>query len=314
MSYGMNLRTFALVALGSILITAPLFARHFSPQEAPPEQANSDRANRDQAKSDQAPPEQAKSDQAKPDQANQDQATQSSSEPSLERRPAPAANNPSATTSPEQLVVPAGTRLPLVLHNAISTRNAQPGAPLYLETVFPVIVNGRIAIPAGSYTQGEVTEAKRPGKGKGNAEIRIRLTTLILPNGYTVSFDAVPTNAGTGGDEYADKEGQITKDRDRGADAGTVIKTTGSGAAIGGIAGRSATGAGIGAGIGAVAGLAAVMMMRGPELELPRGSSVDIMLDRPLSLDATKINFTDPGRASPVPGPPSRPPARSFPF
>src|ERR1700731_887129 len=126
MSYGMNLRTFALVALGSILITAPLFARHFSPQETPPDQA--------------------KSDQAKPDQANQDQATQSTSEPGLERRsersPAPATNNPSANTSPEQLVVPAGTRLPLVLHNAISTRNAQPGTPLYLETVFPVIVNG----------------------------------------------------------------------------------------------------------------------------------------------------------------------------
>ena len=288
MSYAMNQRKFVMVALGSVLITAPLFARHFS-QQAPQEQTN-------------------------PDQAKPDQAPQSSSEPSLERRPAPAANSPSANTSPEQLIVPAGTRLPLVLHNAISTRNAQPGSPLYFESVFPVIVNGRIAIPAGSYVQGEVTEAKRPGKGKGTAEIRLRLTTLILPNGYTVNFDAVPTNAGTGGDEYADKEGQITKDRDRGADAGTVIKTTGSGAAIGGIAGRSAAGTGIGAGIGAVAGLAAVMMMRGPELELPRGSSVDIMLDRPLPLDPTKINFTDPGRASPVPGPPSRPPARSFPF
>jgi hypothetical protein len=298
MSYGMNLRKFALVALGSILITAPLFAEHFS-QQAP-----------DQTKSDPAKPDQAKPDQAKPDQVNKDQATQSSSEPSSERSPAPAANSPSPNNAPEQLIVPAGTRLPLVLHNAISTRNAQPGEPLYLETVFPVIVNGRIAIPAGSYVQGEITEAKRPGKGKGGAEVRIRLTTLILPNGYTVNFDAVPTNAGTGGGEYADKEGQINKDRDKAADAGTVITTTGAGAGIGAIAG-GAKGAGIGAGLGAAAGLAAVLMTRGPELELPRGSSVDIMLDRPLSLDPTKLNFTDPGRASPMPGPPNRAPARS---
>lgn len=277
MSYGMNLRKLALLALG-ILITAPLFAEHFGQQT--------------------------------PDQTKPDQATPSTSEPNA----APPSANAATNNAPAQLIVPAGTRLPLVLHNAITTRNAQPGDPVYLETVFPVIVNSRIAIPAGSYVQGEITEAKRPGKGKGAAEVRIRLTTLILPNGYTVSFDAVPTNAGTGGDEYADKEGQITKDRDRGADAGTVIKTTGAGAGIGAIAGRGAEGAGIGAGVGAAAGLAAVLMMRGPELELPRGSSVDIMLDRPLPLDSTKINFTDPGRASPMPGPPSRPPARSFPF
>src|SRR4029077_18439054 len=101
MSYGMNLRKFVLVALGGVLIAAPLFARHFS-QPAPQEQTNRD---------------QAKSDQAKPDQVNKDQAPQTSSEPSLERRPAPTANSPSTNNAPEQLIVPAGTRLPLVLHN-----------------------------------------------------------------------------------------------------------------------------------------------------------------------------------------------------
>ena len=116
----------------------------------------------------------------------------------------------------------------------------QAGDPLYLETTFPIVVNDRIVIPAGSFVQGEITEAKRAAKGKGGAEVRIRLTTLVLPNGYTAKFDAVPTNAGTGGSEYSDKnkEGQITNDRDKAADAGTVIKTTGAGAGIGAIAGR----------------------------------------------------------------------------
>jgi hypothetical protein len=280
----MNLRKLALVALGGILIAAPLFAHQAS--------------------------EQTKSDQAKPEQA-----PPSSSEPThapAAATPVPA-NGPSANNAAAQIVVPAGTHLPLILHNGITTRNAQPGEPLYLETTFPVVMNDRVVIPVGSYVQGEITEAKRPAKGKGGAEVRIRLTTLILPNGYTVQFDAVPTNTETGGGEYASKEGQINKDRDKGADAGTVIKTTGAGAGIGAIAG-GAQGAGIGAGIGVAAGLATVMMTRGPELELPRGSTVDIILDRPLYLDPTKINFTDPGRASPLPGPPSRTPARSFPF
>jgi len=182
-----------------------------------------------------------------------------------------------------------------------------------METTFPVVVNDRIVIPVGSYVQGEITEAKRAPKGKGGAEIRIHLTTLIMPNGYSVKFDAIPTNTETGGDEYASKEGQINKDRDKGGDAGTVIKTTGAGAGIGAIAGGG-EGAGVGAGIGAAVGLAGVLMTRGPEVQLPRGSSVDIMLDRPLYLDPTKINFTEPGRATALPGPAGRPPARSFPF
>jgi hypothetical protein len=229
--------------------------------------------------------------------------------------PAASASAASTTSAASQIVVPAGTRLPLVLHNAITTRNARPGDPLYLETTFPIMVNDRIVVPAGTFVQGEITEAKRAAKGKGGAEVRVRLTTLVLPNGYTAKFDAVPTNAGTGGSEYADKdkEGQINNDRDKAADAGTVIKTTGAGAGIGAIA-RGVEGAGVGAAVGATVGLAAVFSTRGPEVELPRGSSLDVMLDRPLYLDAAKINFTDPGRASQLPGLPSREPVRARPF
>ena len=209
------------------------------------------------------------------------------------------------------IVVPSGTRLPLVLHNSITTRNAQPGDPIYLETTFPIVQDSRVLVPAGSYVQGEITEARRPGKVKGTGELRVRLTTMILPNGYTVKFGAVPTNAGTGGNESTDKEGNIHGDTDKASDVGTVMKGTAAGAGIGAIAGRSASGAGIGAGIGAAVGLATVLMTRGPELELPRGTSVDIVLDRPLYLDGSKINFSDPGRASELPGPASREPTRT---
>ena len=278
MSYVTKRANLILLAVCGVIIAAPVFARH-SGQQAEP----------------------SKSDQATPNQA-----TQSSSETSV----TPAAPSSATSGAPQQVVVPAGTRLPLVLHNSVTTRNAQAGDPIYLETVFPIVQEDRIVIPVGSYVQGEITEAKRPGKGKGGGEVRIRLTTMILPNGYTVKFDAVPTNAGTGGKEYTDKEGKINTDRDKAADVGTVVKTTGAGAGIGAVAG-GAKGAGIGAGIGVATGLAAVLLTRGPELELPRGSSVDIMLDRPLYLDASKINFTDPGRASQISGPPIREPARS---
>jgi type IV secretion system protein VirB10 len=225
-------------------------------------------------------------------------------------RAAPATDSP-VKPAPEKLVVPSGTRLPLILHNAVTTRNAKPGDPVYLETLFPVVIEDRILIPAGSYVQGEITDAKRPGKVKGTGEIRLRLNTMILPNGYTVNFNAIPTNTGTGGNESTDSEGNVHGDTDKGTDVGTVAKSTGIGAAIGGIASRSGAGAGIGAGAGAALGLATVLLTRGPELELPRGTTVDVILDRSVYLDASRINFTDPGHASTLPGPANREPTRS---
>jgi hypothetical protein len=224
---------------------------------------------------------------------------------------APATSDSAARPATERYVVPSGTRLPLILHNAVTTRNAKPGDPVYLETLFPIVIDNRILIPAGTFVQGEIEEARRPGKVKGTGEIRLRLNSMVLPNGYAVDFNAIPTNTGTGGNEATDKEGNIHGDTDKAGDAGTIIKTTGVGAGIGAIAGQGAKGAGIGAGAGAAVGLAAVLLTRGPELELPRGTTVDVILDRAVYLDASRVNFNDPGRATPLPGPPSREPTRS---
>jgi hypothetical protein len=206
--------------------------------------------------------------------------------------------------------LPVGTRLPLVLHNGITTRIAKPGDPVYLETLFPVIVDGKIIVPAGSYVSGEVTEAKRAGRVKGRAEIDLRLKVLILPNGYIVNFAGAPAGAGTGGGETMDNEGKIRGDSDKASDAATLAKTTAAGAGIGGIAG-GVKGLGIGAGAGAAVGLAAILLSRGPDAQLPRGTTLDAVLDRAIYLDADKIQFTDPGHASTLPGPGNREPQRN---
>jgi len=231
--------------------------------------------------------------------------------PAAQSESSSSAPDSTSKTRPETLIVPSGTRLPLILHNALTTRNAKPGDPVYLETLFPIVIHDRILIPAGSYVQGEITEAKRPGKIKGTGEIRMRINTMILPNGYTVNFNAIPTNAGTGGNEGTDAEGKIHGDTDKGTDVGTVVKSTGIGAGIGAIAGQSGAGAGIGAGVGAALGLATVLLTRGPELELPRGTSVDVILDRNVYLDAGRVNFNDPGHSSTMPGPSNREPTRN---
>ena len=43
----------------------------------------------------------------------------------------------------KQLTVEPGTRVPLQLINRISSKNAQPGDQVYLQTAYPIVVDGR---------------------------------------------------------------------------------------------------------------------------------------------------------------------------
>ena len=54
------------------------------------------------------------------------------------------------TPAPEKYLVKAGTRIPLVLVNSVSTKTSEAGDRVYLQTSFPISVNSRIVIPEGS--------------------------------------------------------------------------------------------------------------------------------------------------------------------
>lgn len=208
------------------------------------------------------------------------------------------------------ITVPSGTRLGVILESGISTRSAKPGDSVYLRTSFPVTQSNKIIIPVGSYLRGEILESKRPGHIKGKGELRLRLDTLIFPNGYTVNLNAAPRSADTGGKETMDPEGKISSGGGKGQDIGTVVRTTaettGIGTAIGAIS-AGAKGAGIGAGIGLATGLATYFFTRGPEAQLPRGSTLDVVLEHSITLDSSLIRFTDLGQPSPISPLPVRP-------
>ena len=213
-----------------------------------------------------------------------------------------------ATSGPgERIIVPSGTRVGVVLQNGISTHSAKAGDSVYLQTSFPITISNRIVIPVGSYLRGELLEAKRPGRIKGRGEFRMKLNTLILPNGYTVDLNAAPRSADSGGKESMDEEGKVTGGGNKGKKAGTVVETTAAGAGIGAIA-SGAKGAGIGAGIGAVGGLAAVLLTRGPDAQLPRGSTMDVVLEHDLALDSNQIQFSNLGQVQPITPPPAQQP------
>jgi len=211
--------------------------------------------------------------------------------------------------SPEFVIAP-GTRIPLGLINSVSTKSAAEGDRVYLETVFPILTNGRIVIPPGSWVSGTVTEVKRPGRVKGRGELYLRFDSLTLPNGVTREFRArVGGIDGRGGEEFDKGEGKIRSEGNKAGDARTVAEAAGAGASVGLIAGAAgkhyAMGGAIGVAAGATAGLMAVLLSRGPDAVLAKGSTIEMITDRPLEFQRDEIDFggAQTGHFSEGPGP-----------
>src|SRR3954454_10805619 len=163
-----------------------------------------------------------------------------------------------AKKSEQQFRVDAGTRIPVSLINSVSTKSAAEGDRIYLETVFPIVLDGRVGIPPGSYVAGTVTQVKRPGRGKGRGELYLRFDSLTLPNGVTRDFRArVGALDGRATEDLDKAEGKIRSEGNKGGDAQKVGEVTAAGASVGAISGSIAGSPGWGAGIGAAAGAAA---------------------------------------------------------
>jgi type IV secretion system protein VirB10 len=202
-----------------------------------------------------------------------------------------------------------GTRVPLSLINTISTKNASEGDRVYLETVFPVMGDGRIVIPPGSYVAGTVTQVKRPGRVKGRGELYVRFDSLTLPNGVTRDFRGrIGALDGSSNDKLDRSEGKVTSESDKGGDAKKVGEAAVTGTTIGAIAGaaggNAGKGIGIGAAAGATAGLVGVLLARGPDAILAKGSTLEMVLDRELTFTESELAFAPAARRPPTAAPP----------
>ena len=177
------------------------------------------------------------------------------------------------------VVVSAGTVIPVTLTSRISTKNAKDGDGIYGKTAFPITVNNKIVIPEGSHVSGKITEVKRPGRVKGKGELTLNFQTLVLPNGFTIAIYTSLRGAGGAGDRKG--EATIQGDSSKGDDGKTVGTTAAEGGLIGVIAGRG-KGAAVGGAGGAAVGTAAVLLSRGKDLVLEPGTTIEMVLDRPI--------------------------------
>lgn len=209
----------------------------------------------------------------------------------------------SATTAPSEpaspvrdvnaVVIPGGSKIPLSLKQAISTKNAREGDAVYAETAFPFVVNDRILIPAGTYIQGKISRVEKPGRSIKRAELLIHFTSMIYPSGYTVMLPgSVENTPGADSNGVKDKEGTIQADKDTGKrveDAAKGAAVGGTVGAIGGAAAGGYNGARYGGLAGLAGGVAWALLKHGPDVKLDVGTSIEMEIQRDVPVDASRI-------------------------
>ncbi|HJT68757.1 MAG TPA: hypothetical protein VJ731_01085 [Terriglobales bacterium] len=191
-----------------------------------------------------------------------------------------------------QVTIPAGTKIPIALKNTISTKANHEGDPIYAQTTFPVVIDDRVVVPPGTYVQGKISSIKPAGHIKGRAEVLIHFTSLIYPSGYTVLLPGSIENApSVENGKVKDKEGTIQGDSNKGKTAATIAAPAADGALTGAVI-HGGEGALIGAGIGGAVGTAIAALTRGNEVKMGPGTTLEVVLQRDVAVDGSRITAT----------------------
>jgi len=209
-----------------------------------------------------------------------------------------------AAPAKKTYTVPAGTKVLLELRSAINTKSAKPGDGVYLSSTFPVVVGNRVMIPTGVYVQGVVDHVQRGGM-RAKAQLDMHFTSIIFPNGTVAEIPGVVDNMPGSKNQTVmnDGEGTIQQNGDKGRNAGQTAEIAlPTGAGVGTIGGAS-TGHPIEGGLaGLGSGLATVgivtLFTRNADVDIPRGTQVEMLLQRPLLLEEENLaGVNEPGTA-----------------
>jgi len=173
----------------------------------------------------------------------------------------------------EELVVSADSVIGLQVETAVTSESAQVEDQVVARVTRDVRVGNRVAIPAGSRVEGEVTMVERGGKVKDRARLGVRFTSVVLADGTRVPIETealIREGSPPGGESVAKIGG--------GAIAGAII---------GGIFGGG-KGAVLGGTAGAGAGTTAVMVGGRNAATLPAGTPVTVRVTKPATVTVDK--------------------------
>ena len=180
------------------------------------------------------------------------------------------------------VTVPAGAHIFAQLQRSLDTRTAKAGDSVYLQVTFPVTVDDRVVIPAGTYALATLDSVARRGWVHHTIAFQLRLISLLYANGYIATVrqpaQAQPRDPAALGPAEQSK---------------TMLAVSGAaplaGLAIGAAAGGQRN-AFVGGAIGGAVGLATaiVALSRNSDYSLAPGFPLELRSQGPIELDAKR--------------------------
>jgi hypothetical protein len=178
--------------------------------------------------------------------------------------------------------VPAGTHFLVRLDDELNTGKHKVNKKFDAKTLDPLETSDGHVLPPGSKIRGHVSRVEPAGL-TGRARVWLTFDDIDTHHGRLPLVAEVSSVPGDFGVKPGDsKEGEIEARTSKGT---RDLEAAAAGAAIGAAAGAAhgGKGAAVGAAAGGIAGFVASSGF-GQELDLPKGTKLDLVLDRPLYL------------------------------
>ncbi len=199
--------------------------------------------------------------------------------------PSPAQDRQGTSQAPATVTstVPNGTRFLIRLEDELSTRKHKVNKKFKAKTLEPLQTADGTLLPPGAQIRGHISRLEPAGL-TGRARMWLTFDEIKTPAGkMPLVADVVNVPGDHSVRPGESKEGEIEARTSKGR---REIEAAAAGAAIGAVAGAAAKGgkgAGLGAAIGAATGFLISSGM-GQELDLPKGTKLELELSRPLYL------------------------------
>lgn len=168
-----------------------------------------------------------------------------------------------------RVTIPVGTKLRVVLLEAVSSDKSRAGDQFLATLTEPIIVGGETVFAKGTKVRGRVIDAEESGRVRGRASLELRLIQIVQDEGKSLSISTKPYTA----------VAESTKKRD----AAVIGGGAGIGAVIGAIAGGG-KGAAIGAAVGGGAGTGTVLATKGKEVRFGAEHPLSFTLASPIEI------------------------------
>jgi hypothetical protein len=178
--------------------------------------------------------------------------------------------------------VPTGTHFLVRLDDGLNTGKHKVNKKFDAKTLEPLEKSGGYVLPAGAKIRGHISRIQSAGL-TGRARVWLTFDDIDTHHGRLPLVAEVSSVPGDFGVKPGDsKEGEIEA---RTGKETRDLEAAAAGAAIGAAAGAAhgGKGAAVGAAAGGIAGFVASSGF-GQELDLPKGTKLDLVLDRPLYL------------------------------